>query len=87
MYENYKGTNEKQSVYVGVPHRSLMNCSYYKTPGVSQGSGVTVWRVSYVVLLGSYERPPCALEHAASCSRADVRSPKSVASPVVAMVI
>jgi|GEM_PF-5840172 len=47
MNENYKGTNEKQSVYVGVPHRSLMNCSYYKTPqGASAGSLWTVLKVS-----------------------------------------
>ena len=49
--------------------------------GVRQVCEVTV---SYC---GSYERPPCAEEHAARPERATVRSPKSVAFPTDAMVI
>ena len=35
----------------------------------------------------TYESPPCPLEHDAKKLRATLRSPKSVALPVVAMVM
>ena len=47
--------------------------------------GILLVLVGYVKW--SYERPPCALEQAARTDRVDVRSPKSVALPVDAIVM
>ena len=43
--------------------------------------------ICVLVYLESYERPPCELEQAAKFDLEEVKSPKSVALPVVAMVM
>ena len=50
-------------------------------------SNVEYYNGTSWVEVSSYDNPPCALEQAARPARATVRSPKSVAFPVVAMVI